>query len=307
MENTTIKQNKLLIIIYLIITAGVCIWSIYSIYQGALSISDNPIDSNVFEGGSWFGGLFIIGLIISFGTGWDDYKAVDTYADGHKEENATDGCIATLLSNFIIKPAIVTLIIYYALYFLIEIAIFLLPYVAGIVIVGGLFASFRLLLKMANEEKRIPLIITLVCSTALYIGIGYFLSKHVDSVTDPSPEEMIRAESSNKLTPDNLKGTWRLVSEKKEGQSVPLAQCKLIFTETSNGGNAYKLIEVYTSKKNQSNYSLMSNTIIMRLKITGDNIENQYTVVELNNKKMILTFVYFPEETSSGELIFEKE
>ena len=223
MENTTIKQNKLLIIIYLIITAGVCIWSIYSIYQGALSISDNPIDSNVFEGGSWFGGLFIIGLIISFGTGWDDYKAVDTYADGHKEENATDGCIATLLSNFIIKPAIVTLIIYYALYFLIEIAIFLLPYVAGIVIVGGLFASFRLLLKMANEEKRIPLIITLVCSTALYIGIGYFLSKHVDSVTDPSPEEMIRAESSNKLTPDNLKGTWRLVSEKKEGQSVPLA------------------------------------------------------------------------------------
>ena len=98
-----------------------------------------------------------------------------------------------------------------------------------------------------------------------------------------------------------------MVSEKKEGQSVPLAQCKLIFTETSTGGNAYKLTEVYTSKKNQSNYSLMSNTIVMRLKITGDNMENQYTVVELNNKKMILTFVYFLEETSSGELIFEKE
>lgn len=51
----------------------------------------------------------------------------------------------------------------------------------------------------------------------------------------------------------------------------------------------------------------MSNTIVMQLKITGDNMENQYTVIELNNKKLVLTFVYFPKETLSGELIFEKE
>lgn len=110
-----------------------------------------------------------------------------------------------------------------------------------------------------------------------------------------------------KLTPTNLKGTWQLVSQKKEGLLVPLVQCKLIFTETTSGKNAYKLTEAFTSKKYQSNYSLMSNTIVMQLKITGDNMENQYTVIKLNNKKLVLTFVYFPEETLSGELIFEKE
>ena len=84
------------------------------------------------------------------------------------------------------------------------------------------------------------------------------------------------------------------------------AKCELIFTDKAKG-KSYQLTEITASRKLESAYSLMSNTIVMQLQATGDNMDNQYSVVQLDKKRLTLTFVYFPEETISGELVFEKE
>lgn len=301
MENTLLKRSKIAIIIYSLLITGVTAWSIFSIYKGALSFHSNPIDSNVFKGGDWFGGLFIFGFIISLCTGWDNYKAIDTYASGRREENVTDGCIATLLSNFLIKPAIVTVIIYYILYFLIEIGLFLLPYITGGVLLGGIVLLSTQLLRVAEREKTIPLIIIMVCFAGIYGSIGYFLASNV------TQDAYVEQAKPDPQSDNHLKGTWKLVSKKTDGRTTSFNKCTLTMTDSFESKNKYKMTETVASQKYPSTYSLMSNTIVMRLKTTGDTMDNQYSIIQLDNKKLILTFVYQPEETISGELVFEKE
>ena len=45
----------------------------------------------------------------------------------------------------------------------------------------------------------------------------------------------------------------------------------------------------------------------MRLSLTDDTHDNEYRIVQIDKKRLVLTFVYLPDETTAGELIFEKK
>lgn len=145
----------------------------------------------------------------------------------------------------------------------------------------------------------------LISGVILYGTAGYFLNEM--AAPSPSPK------APNSETPkqqtfekSSLVGTWKLISQKKAGVSQPVKNYTLTFEKNDNCDNC-SLFETFNGVKDRTTYTLLNKSIIMRLSLTDDTHDNEYRIVQIDKKRLVLTFVYLPDETTAGELIFEKK
>ena len=143
MKNTIKKESRTLLLSCTVLAGIMTLWCIYSIIQGALSFIANPINGNVFESDELFWVLFIFGFPLSFILfNMTSYSVFNISSRG-VEEDAMSGCLYTIIINIFIMPLFTTALIYYALWLLLEIALFLIPYI-GALLLAGLSALFGL-------------------------------------------------------------------------------------------------------------------------------------------------------------------
>ena len=150
MKNTIKKESRTLLLSCTVLAGIMTLWCIYSIIQGALSFIANPINGNVFESDELFWVLFIFGFPLSFILfNMTSYSVFNISSRG-VEEDAMSGCLYTIIINIFIMPLFTTALIYYALWLLLEIALFLIPYIGALLLAGGVY----LLYLACNQDKR---------------------------------------------------------------------------------------------------------------------------------------------------------
>lgn len=305
MENTIKKESRTFILSCTVLTGIMAIWCIYSIIQGALTFIDNPINGNVLESDELFWVLFIFGFPLSFILfNMTSYSVFNVSSRG-VEEDGISGCFYTIIINLFVMPLITTVIIYYALWLLLEIALFLIPYISALLLAGGVYLFYLVCTRLAASNKMKLFYACLAFGVILYGTAGYFLNEM--AAPSPSPK------AQNNETPkqqtfekSSLVGTWKLISQKKAGASQPVKDYTLTFEKNDNCDNC-GLLETFEGAKNKTSYTLLDKSIIMHLSLTDDTNDNEYKIAQIDKKRLVLTFVYLPNETTAGELIFEKK
>lgn len=305
MENTIKKENKTLILSCTVLVGIMAIWCIYSIIQGALTFNANPINGNVFESDELFWVLFIFGFPLSFILfNMTSYSVFNVSSRG-VEEDAMSGCLYTIIINIFIMPLLTTALIYYALWLLLEIALLLIPYIGGLLLAGGVYLFYLACNRLAASNKMKLFYACLVSGVILYGASGYFLNE----MAAPSPTPKAQSSETPKqqaFDKSSLAGTWKLISQKKAGVSQPAKDCTLTFEKNDNCNNC-GLLETIKGVKKKTSYTLLDKSVIMHLSLTDDTNDNEYKIVQIDKKRLVLKFVYLPDETSAGELIFEKK
>ena len=305
MKNSIKKESRTLLLSCTVLAGIMTLWCIYSIIQGALSFIANPINGNVFESDELFWVLFIFGFPLSFILfNMTSYSVFNISSRG-VEEDAMSGCLYTIIINIFIMPLFTTALIYYALWLLLEIALFLIPYIGALLLAGGVYLFYLACNRLAASNKMKLFYACLISGVILYGTAGYFLNE----MAAPSPS----SKAPNSETPkqqtfekSSLVGTWKLISQKKAGVSQPVKNYTLTFEKNDNCDNC-GLFETFNGVKDRTTYTLLNKSIIMRLSLTDDTHDNEYRIVQIDKKRLVLTFVYLPDETTAGELIFEKK
>ena len=275
MKNTIKKESRTLLLSCTVLAGIMTLWCIYSIIQGALSFIANPINGNVFESDELFWVLFIFGFPLSFILfNMTSYSVFNISSRG-VEEDAMSGCLYTIIINIFIMPLFTTALIYYALWLLLEIALFLIPYIGALLLAGGVYLLYLACNRLAASNKMKLFYACLISGVILYGTAGYFLNE----MAAPSP------------------------SSKAPNSETPKQQT---FEKNDNCDNC-GLFETFNGVKDRTTYTLLNKSIIMRLSLTDDTHDNEYRIVQIDKKRLVLTFVYLPDETTAGELIFEKK
>lgn len=321
----SMNNRQVAVLICTAIVAAICLYALYLIYKGALTFDENPISLDLTEGrlfhvilALWFPLSFIFTRFETF-TSYD----IDRY--GHATENGADGCMVTLMVA-LLKPVFLAVITYYVLWLIMQLVLFVLPYLAAILLVAGVVGFFFLARGWSTSRPVYPLVIVSILGVSIYAAAGYglyyrlspdmpLLENVINAVTETNAQTTAKAEQqqapSSASKPATLVGTWRLVSQKRGGKKIsPKKSYQLTFTGVKDAAsNSYELIEIIGGQKQYTSFTLQSKDkqMVTSLSFTEDTNDNAYDIAQLDQKRLVLRFSYLPEETEAGELTFERQ
>ncbi len=226
----------------------------------------------------------------------------------------------------LLKPVFVAIITYYVLWLIMELVLFVLPYLAAILLVAGVVGFFFIARGWSTSTHVYPLVIVSILGVAMYAAAGYGLyyrlspekplpANAVNTVTKTNDQTTAKTEqqpaSASASKPATLVGTWRLVSQKRGGKKIsPKKSYQLTFTGVKDAAsNSYELIEIIGGQKQYTSFTLQSKDkqMVTSLSFTEDTNDNAYDIAQLDQKQLVLRFSYLPEETEAGELTFERQ
>ena len=321
----SMNNRHVAVLICTAIVAVICLYALYLIYKGALTFDENPISLDLTEGrlfnvilALWFPLSFILTRFETFT--WYD---IDRY--GHATENGAEGCMTTIIFAMM-KPVFLAIITYYVLWLIMQLVLFVLPYLAAILLVAGVVGFFFLARGWSTSRPVYPLVIVSILSISLYVAAGYGLYYRM-SPEMPLLEHMVNVitKTNDQITakveqqqapisvskPATLVGTWRLVSQKRDGKKISSKKSyQLTFTGVKDAAsNSYELIEIIGGQKQYTSFILQSKDkqMVTSLSFTEDTNDNAYDIAQLDQEQLVLRFSYLPEETEAGELTFERQ
>ncbi|WP_455635892.1 hypothetical protein [Parabacteroides sp.] len=304
LEQSKMNKRKIMVIASTIIIGLSCLYSLYLIYKGGLKFDENPISLDLTEG-RLFMVLIALWVPLSFIlTTFETFTVLNIDRYGHSTEDGAEGCMMNLMFA-LIKPIVLALITYYVLWLLLQVLLFLLPYLSSILLVAGIYLLYLWIKDLYTHPQLYPLVLILILGLAVYLPLGYYLHMRVHK-QDSNPYAMTEQTEYT----ESLEGTWLLVSQKREQQILPSTKkTQLIFTGVKDEqSNSYELIESINGEKFYSSYILQAGNrvLVTSLRSTKDTNDNYYTITECDEKHLILRFSYQPYETDSGELVFER-
>lgn len=290
-----------------------------------MTFDENPISLDLTEG-SLFNVLLGLWLPLSFIlTRFETYTSYDIDRYGNATENGIDSCMTTILVA-LLKPVFLALITYYILWLIMQLVLFVLPYLAAILLVAGVVGFYFVARGWATSTHVYPLVIVSVLGISMYAAAGYGLCyrmdpdmpllKHVVNIVSKTNEpSTVKAEqqqaSAPVSKPATLVGTWRLVSQKRGGKKVsPKKSYQLTFTGVKDtASDSYELIEIIGGQKQYTSFTLQSRDkqMVTSLSFTEDTNDNAYDIAQLDQKQLVLRFVYLPKKNEAGELTFERQ
>lgn len=321
----SMNNRQVAVLICTAVVAMICLYALYLIYKGALTFDENPISLDLTEG-SLFNVILALWVPLSFIlTRFETFTSYDIDRYGHATENGVDGCMTTIIYA-LLKPVILAIITYYVLWLIMQLVLFVLPYLAAILLVAGVVGFFFLARGWSTSTHVYPLVIVSILGIAVYAAAGYglyyrmspemsVLENVVNTLTKTNDQTTVKTEQQQDPTsaskPATLVGTWRLISQKRGGKKIsPKKSYQLTFTGVKDAAsNSYELIEIIGGQKQYTSFTLLSKDkqMVTSLSFTEDTNDNAYDIAQLDQKQLVLRFSYLPEETEAGELIFERQ